>query len=238
MLNERSRSFLARKKEKLSSKLDFRIAARVSATLVIIGSFNFIFMASIAALIYPGGYRYFEYVFSDLGRVLALNNELNLISSAIYSFGMVTTALLEIPFWIIIRKFFRHSRFEINLSTIGSIFGLITVPIQICVALFPVDTQGFLHAIFAQSFFLITGITILLYSIVIFYNKDHNKFFAYIGFMIFLIVILFVIGIYGIFQAFMQKVIIYSYIIWITIQAYHIWLRTKKKTSTTVTINS
>lgn len=238
MLFERIRSYLTRKKDNIHFKLDFRIAARISATLVLIGNLNFIFMSSIAALFYPGGYRYFEYVFSDLGRVLALNNELNLISSVIFSFGIVTTALLEIPFWITIRKFFIQSRFEMNLSSIGSIFGLITVPIQICVAIFPVDTQGLFHSIFAQSFFLITGITILLYSIAIFYNKDHNKFYAYIGFTIFLVVILFVIGIYGVFQAFMQKVIIYSYIMWISIQAYHIWLRTKVKTSNTDTIST
>ncbi|MHA2307187.1 MAG: hypothetical protein ACXACU_17545 [Candidatus Hodarchaeales archaeon] len=219
-------------------KIDFRLVARISATLVIIGSFNFLFISSIAALLYPGGYKYFEYVFSDLGRVIAFNSELNRISSALFSFAVATTAFLEIPFWLIVGKIFTFSQFEKKISILGSILGLITVPIQICLAFFPVDTQVFLHAIFAQSFFLLTGITILVYSILIYNNDHYHNYFAYIGFTIFLIVILFVIGIYGIFQAFMQKMIIYCYIIWISAQAYHIWLRTKVKTSITVPIST
>jgi hypothetical membrane protein len=210
-------------KHPILAKYNFMAIARVSVIFVIIGSVIFILFSSIAALLYPGGYKYFEYVFSDLGRVKAFNNEYNNVSSAIFSFAVVTTAILEIPFWLVIRCFFTHTWFEKKMSTLGSVLGLITVLVQVCIAFFPYDTEEFMHAILAQSFFLLTGLTILIYSIVIFYGNIYNRLYSYIGFLIFFAVILYILGIYGFLHAFMQKMIVYSYIIWVLIHAYNIW---------------
>ncbi|MFX0085334.1 MAG: DUF998 domain-containing protein [Candidatus Hodarchaeota archaeon] len=218
-------SLLTNKKDYFMGKYTFKTIARIAVICVIIGTSNFILLSSIAALLYPGGYKYFEYVFSDLGRVKAFNNEYNLMSSTVFSFTVVTTALLQIPFWLVIRHFFTQSGFEKKMSSFGSFLGLTTVFIQVGIAFFPIDTEELIHAIFAQSFFLLTGFSILIYSIIIFQNGNYNRSYAYTGFFISLAVILFILGIYGFLQAFMQKMIVYSYVIWILIQAYNIWIR-------------
>ena len=202
---------------------DFKSVGRLACLSTIIASLQFIIITSFAAIFYPGGYDYFGYYFSDLGAVVARNGESNLVSSSLFFIALTSTGLLMIPFWLILPSLFKKSTIERVMSILGSIFGLIAVPLLIGVAIYPMDTQSDLHNFFARCFFLAFGTAILIFSIAIVINQSYSNFYSLLGLGIFLLVIIFVFVSLGDWTTFVQKVIVYSYIIWAFIQIFHIW---------------
>ena len=85
------------------------------------------------------------------------------------------------------------------------------------------DTESNLHSFYARYFFLAFGTAILIYSIVILLNQDYGNYYSVFGLAIFLLVLIYVFGELGEIRTFVQKVIVYSYIIWAFIQVFHIW---------------
>lgn len=204
---------------------------KLAIVVTIFGVFQFFLLTSLAAFFYPGGYDYFGYYFSDLGAVVARNGELNSISKTLFSLTLIVIALILIPFWLIIRSLFIESRREIILSKIGSILGVISSPFIIGIALFPIDTQLESHILATLIFILLFIAGVLLYSIATISNQNYPNFFGLVGFALFIIPIssfaISLMNTYAPLGAFLQKIALYGYFIWVLLPIYLVWSSSK-----------
>jgi hypothetical protein len=202
---------------------DFKSIGRLVCVSTAFTALQYLVLTFIAAFLYPGGYDYFQYNFSALGRVNAINGEPNPISSFLFLVACSITGILTIPFWIIIYSLFRKTIIEKILAISGSVSGILGSPLLIGLAVYPSDTQSITHGFFARYFFLAFAIAILLYSVAILFNREYSNIFSIIGLAIFILVVIYVfIPLYD-FAPLTQKIIVYSYIIWAFIQLFRIW---------------
>lgn len=208
----------------------FQGFGRISCVLAVFSTVQFFVLTTIAVFFYPGGYRYFDYTFSSLGRVFSeANGAANDISSLLFMLALFLTPITLIPFWIKLQSLFNESTIEKILSILGSLFGVIASILLIGVALYPSDTQSSIHGLFARLMFLSFAIGIVIYSVVILVSKDYPNLYSIFGFLIFLLVPLYVFDIAGLGTAFVQKIIVYSFIFWALMQVIHLWSKTGNK---------
>ncbi|MHA1991733.1 MAG: hypothetical protein ACW98A_12260, partial [Candidatus Hodarchaeales archaeon] len=190
---------------------------------------QFFVLTTIAVFFYPGGYLYFDYTFSSLGRVLSeANGAPNEISSVLFMLALFLTPITLIPFWINLQSLFKDSNIEKILSILGSLFGILATILLIGVAIYPTDTQSEIHGLYARLMFLSFATGIVIYSIAILINKDYSNRYAILGFLIFLLVPSYVFDIAGLGTAFVQKIIVYSFIFWALLQVIPLWSKTGK----------
>ncbi|MFX1255319.1 MAG: hypothetical protein ACFFCZ_27200 [Promethearchaeota archaeon] len=203
---------------------DFKRITHLACISGLISGLQFILLTFTAMFFYPGGYDFFGYFISDLGRVMAINGEPNDISFILFNLAMLIGALTQIPFWLIIRRLFIESAVEKVLATLGTILGLISAFLLIGIDLFPVDTQTEAHVIFARFFYVFFPAAILIYSIAMVFKQDYSNYFAIIGFVVSFSFALFlwIIEPRGL-SPFQQKITVYSAIIWMIIQAVYMW---------------
>ena len=206
---------------------------RLACVVTVFGVLQFFLLTFLAAFFYPGGYDYFGYYFSDLGAVVARNGEPNSISRTLYFVALTVIALALIPFWLIIRSLFTESKVEKVLSILGSALGLIGSPFMIGVALFPIDTQLETHIMVVLIFVLLSISAALLYSIAIILNQNYSNYFGLMGFVLFAITLVsFVVSLaqpQSPLGAFLQKVVVYGYSIWVLASIYLIWLLVRSR---------
>lgn len=181
--------------------------------LVLFGVFQFFFLTFLAAFFYPGGYDYFTYYFSELGAVFARNSDVNTISAVLFFVALTVVSITLVPFWFASLKFFNQSRAERTLGLLGSGIGLLCSPLLIGVALFPLDTQLEIHFGFVITHFALFSFAILFYSIAFLLRRRYPL--AILGFLILAIGLLLMIDPMNPSAAFLQKVVVYSYFIWV-----------------------
>jgi hypothetical protein len=188
---------------------------------------QFFLLTFIAAFLYPGGYDYFGYYFSDLGAVAARNGDTNLISRILFFVALTVLALVLIPFWLTICSLFTESKKEKFLSNIGTTLGVISSPFLIGIALNPLDTQLESHLLATLTFVSLFVLASLLYSITIIFNRNYSNYFGIIGFVLFAIPIAsFAVSLMDPFAplgAFLQKIALYGYFIWVLLPIYLVW---------------
>ena len=202
---------------------DFKSYGRLACLSMVFCAVQFLALTFLAAFLYPGGYDYFGYFFSDLGTVTARNGASNATSSFLFLLTTILVGIFVIPAWLVLPTLFKDSIYEKVTSYLGSIIGLLASPLIIGIGLTPYDIEFDLHGFFARYFFLAFGAAILIYSIAILLNKDYSNYYSIVGFVIFILVLIYVFVGLGDLQAFLQKVIIYGYILWALIQVFHIW---------------
>ena len=206
---------------------DFKRISKLACIATILGVLQFFFMTFLAAFLYPGGYDYFGYYFSDLGAVVARNGDPNLISRILFFIALTLLALILIPFWLVIRSLFTEFKKEKILGKIGSTLGVISSPFLIGIALFPFDTQIESHFLATLAFVLLFVLATLLYSISIILNQNYPNYFGIIGFILFAIPIAsFTVSFMDPFAplgAFLQKIALYGYFIWVLLPIYLVW---------------
>lgn len=202
---------------------DFKSFGRLACLSSVFNVFQFLLITFIAAIFYPGGYDYFGYYFSDLGTVVARNGASNSFSSTLFIITLTLIGIFMIPTWLILPSLFKESSYQKITSFLGSGFGLLVSPLLIGVAIFPMDTELDLHMFFARYMFLAFGTAILIYSIAILLNENYANYYAIFGLAIFILVLIYVFGNLDTIGPFVQKVIVYSYIIWAFIQVFRIW---------------
>jgi hypothetical protein len=206
---------------------DFKRIGRLSCFLTIFGVIQFFILTFLATFLYPGGYDYFGYYFSDLGAVTARNGDPNFISRILFFVALILLALILVPFWLTIRSLFTESNRGKILGKIGSILGMVSSPFLIGVALFPFDTKLNLHILATLVFVLLFVSATLLYSISIILNKNYPRYFGVIGFILFVIpIVSFTVSFMDPFTplgAFLQKIALYSYFIWVLLPVYLVW---------------
>jgi len=207
-----------------SDYLDFLEWKQLSCLISIVGGLHFIIVTFLAMLFYPDGYSFTEDFLSYLGTennvTTGSNNE---ISRILFIIACVGTGASLIPFWIVIRTLFDDDSLTKFFSYFGSILGLISAPFLMGIAIFPGDTQYILHAYSARGFFLLFPAAILLYSFAMLLKKDYQNIYSLIGFTFCIIIGLFLLGFYIQIAPILQKIIFYSFIIWIIVQSIKIW---------------
>ena len=210
----------------------FKSLNRLICILIILSVLQFFILTFIAAYLYPGGYDYFGYYFSDLGAVAARNGETNLISRILFSVALTLLALALIPFWLTLGIFLAENKKKKILSTTASTLGVISTPFLIGLALLPMDTQLELHLLATLIFVLLFILAVLLCSIIYILNKNYPKYIGFIGLVLFIIPIAsFTASITNptaTLGAFLQKIALYGYFIWVLLPINHIWNSIKK----------
>ena len=187
--------------------------AGVTRGLVLFGVFQFFLLTFLAGFFYPGGYDYFNHYFSDLGAVLARNNEANTISAALFFLALTIVSITLVPFWLGSLKFFVHSKAERILGLLGSGIGLLCSPLLIGVALFPLDAQLEIHFGFVITHFALFSFAILFYSIALLFSRRYPL--TVLGLFVLAIGLFLMIDPMSPYAAFLQKVVVYSYFIWV-----------------------
>ncbi|MGD9395215.1 MAG: hypothetical protein PVJ05_02185 [Candidatus Thorarchaeota archaeon] len=191
----------------------FHDLTEIKRFVVLFGVFQFFLLTFTAAFFYPGGYDYFNYYFSDLGAVLARNNQTNIISATLFFLALTIVSITLVPFWLDSLKFFTHSKAERFLGQLGSGMGFLCSPLLIGVALFPLDTQLETHFGLVITHFAFFSFAILLYSIAFLFRRRYPL--TVLGLSILAIGMFLMINPMSPFAAFLQKVVVYSYFIWV-----------------------
>ncbi len=191
---------------------------RLACVVVVFGVIQFFLLTFLAALVYPGGFDYLGYYFSDLGAVVAKNGEPNPISSTLFTITVMVVALTLVPFWLIIRSMFRKSKLEKILSIAGSVLGLMAFPFLIGVAISPMDTQLETHILMTLIFFSLFVLATLLYSIVTILNKDYPRWSGIVGLVLFAVSIVILVDPLATYVPFLQTIVLYGYFAWVLIQ--------------------
>jgi hypothetical protein len=206
------------------SMKDLKSWKRLSCLITAIGSIQWIIITLIATQFYPGGYDFINQYFSDLGSTVSINSSPNTISRFLFVLTFIIGAIALIPFWIAIATLFTKNIFINVLSRVGSVLGLASTPLLIALAIYPKDTQEFAHSIFASIALLLFAIAIIVYSVAILLNPDYHKIYAAIGIVISIVIVLY--GFFGFFSeidVIMQKIVVYSFFVWVFIQVTKIW---------------
>ena len=202
--------------------LEIKAIGQLGFFVIVLGVVQFFLLTFVAALLYPGGFDYFGYFFSDLGAVMAKNGEPNFASSALFSIAIVAVAVTLIPFWLVIRSLFVKSKLERILSMLGSVLGLISFPFLIGVAVFPMDTQLGNHILMTLIFFSLFVLATLIYSIVALLNRDYPNCLGMIGLVLFGVSTLILVDPLATYVAFLQTIVLYGYFVWVLLQTFFV----------------
>ena len=202
--------------------LEIKGIGKVGFFVIVLGVVQFFLLTFVAALIYPGGFDYFGYFFSDLGALMAKNGEPNLASSALFSIAIVAVAITLIPFWLIVRSPFLKSKLERILSMLGSVLGLISIPFLIGVAIFPMDTQLENHIHMTLIFFSLFVLATLIYSVVAILNRNYPNYLGIIGLVLFGVSTLIIVDPLATYVAFLQTIVLYGYFAWVLLQTFFV----------------
>ena len=208
-----------------------RSIGRLACLVTVLGVGQFLILTFFAALLYPGGYDYLGYYFSDLGAVAARNGEPNLISSKLFFVALTVVALALVPFWFVVRSLFTESRVGKVLSTLGSALGLMSSPLIVGVALFPIDTQLSTHILVTLIFFSLFVLATLLYSIAITLNQNYPKYFGLVGLVLFAISLVILMDPLAPHVALLQTIVTYGYFVWTLIPILLVWPLVRSRNS-------
>ena len=209
---------------------------------MIIGCIQFFILTILAMIFYAGGtgtdpnnpgYSFWSNFFSDTGRVKAWSGRNNTISYIIFTISLSIIGISLIIFIIAFQRFFNIKKIEKILSIFGSITGLISGILHVGIAFTPWDLYYDYHVMFVKLAFSSALLTAILYTIVIFLNKEYPKQSMYV-----FLAFVFILGVYlGILfmgpninttegltiQATAQKIVDYSFITCLLFQSYQAW---------------
>jgi hypothetical protein len=218
----------------------------------IIGCSQFIILTIIAMILYPGGsyahpnsqqYEFFYNYFSTLGRIYALNGEINTLSRALFATALAITGLTMIGYLVAMPFFFLKRTSTKWISIISTIIGIISAIAYIGIGLTPTDRYLDLHVFFVDLGFIGLAVAIFGYSITIYLTEDFPNYLGwnYIFFTILQTIYVFILFFGGylfssdtnmIVQVLSQKAIVYVEIICFIIQgigAYYVLDRQEKE---------
>jgi len=198
---------------------------RLACVIIVCGVLQFVVLTFAAAILYPGRFDFVQYQLSELGAVIARNGELNTLSSIMFSIALTTIALALVPFWLVTPSLFSKSRLERALSKLGSALGLISSPFMIGVALTPIDVQLNNHFTMWLLFFPLFTAASLLYSIASLSRRRYPLHIGLFGLTLFVIVLAVLVDPLAPTTAFLQKVLLYGYFIWVITTTHLFWAK-------------
>jgi hypothetical membrane protein len=189
---------------------------RIGAICGILGGVLFVIITFANMLVYPGGYSFFENYFSQLG-LLEVGGQPNLLGYVLFSAACTSAAVCSIPFWLSIRLEFTSTAIVRYSGYLGTLLGLVAAPFLSALALFAADVYPYEHGMSTLIFFLCYTFAIIVYSVATLFNREYNNLYSLAGFAVPVIVFghIFFIG-----TALMQKLAVYSLILWSAVQGY------------------
>ncbi|MFW9919774.1 MAG: hypothetical protein ACFFED_09260 [Candidatus Thorarchaeota archaeon] len=196
---------------------------RIGAISGILGGILFVIFTFIDMLIYPGGYSFLDNYFSELG-LTVINGTPALLNYVLFSLACTSAAICSLPFWLAIRREFNESQILKYLGWIGTIMGLLAAPFLSALALFAGDVFPLQHGLSTMIFFILYASAIIIYSIGMLVNREYNSLFSLVGFAVAAICFL---HIFLIHTALMQKVAVYSLVLWSGFQGYYLMQKMK-----------
>ncbi len=125
------------------------------------------------------GYSFWTNFLSDLGRTRSYSGKPNTISSILFTIAYLLFAILLIPFLLAVPHFFDGNQREKRLSKLGSVFGILSAITLIGIAFTPWDIYTVAHGIFAVIQPLTVVLSLVLYSIAMFHNKEYPNRYAF-----------------------------------------------------------
>lgn len=213
-----------------------------SFLFIIFGIIQYIIFTLVAMAFYAGGtladplstgYDFWRNLFSDLGRMIALSGQPNTISYVIFTISAMIFSISFIPFTFALPEFFKGEKKQFNIIIIATGVGLISVSSLIGTIITPWDVFGDLHLLFANIFNIMGSLVLLLYAIAILYNKNYSNIYAIVYIILLIFGILYSVILMIIpksisietltFQATMQKISQYSFLLCFMIQGFGAW---------------
>jgi len=169
-------------------------------------------------ILYPGGYSFIDNYFSELG-LTVINGQPAFLNYVLFSLACTSAAICSIPFWIAIRIEFTDSLTLKSIGLLGTALGIIAAPFLSALSLFAADIYPFQHGWATVLFFIFYSIAIVVYSVGMLTNPDYKSILSLIGFVVaaICIVYIFLLG-----TTLMQKVAVYSLVLWSGFQGYYL----------------
>ena len=204
---------------------DLKSWKRVACLISLIGGLQFIIITIIAMIFYSGGYLFFDYTFSYLGTTIAENGTDNTISRVFFIIACTTAAITLAPFWFVMPTLFSEKNLTKYISLLGSTCGVVSSPFLCLLAIIPFDIDFAGHILATNIFFLLFAAAIIIYSIAIFFNKDYQNIYGFVGIAFSILIVLYptVFRNIDLIRALMQKIIIYGFILWVLYQVTKVW---------------
>ena len=172
--------------------------------LEILGCIIYTFIIFLAMLFYAGGtadnpniegYSFWGNTISDSGRSAGYSGRSNTLSMILLSSALILFAITTIPFFLALRYFFIEGNIEKKLSTIGSICGIVASISLVGIAFTPADILNGPHMIFVYIRYSSVFAMGVLFSIVMYMNKEFPRQYTYT--VIIFTVIFFIISMMG-----------------------------------------
>lgn len=189
---------------------------RIGAWCGILAGVSFVILTFVLMLIYPGGYSFLENSFSSLG-LSVINGVDTPFNWFLFAVATTLSGVSSIPFWFTIRKVFTETGTLKVVSAIGTTLGSIAGICLCGVGIFAGDLYGLQHFWSTILFFLIFAVAIAVYSIGILMNPEYENVYALVGIIVCVICLIHIFLGGG---APMQKVAVYSIIMYSVFQGY------------------
>lgn len=191
---------------------------RIGAWCGILAGIQFVIITFAIMIPYPEGYSFLENSFSSLG--LSVTRGVPTPQNW-FMFATATTlgGALSIPFWLAIRTAFTDTTPQKALSSIGTIIGVVAGPCLAGVGIFAGDVFPYQHGWSTLLFFLLYAIAIAFYSVAIVLRKEYGYIYALFGFIACIILLLHIYVIRG---AAMQKLTVYTIILYSVFQGHRL----------------
>jgi len=169
-------------------------------------------------LFYPEGYDFLNNSFSSLGLTVT-RGYATPINHAVFAITCTLAGGASVPFWLSLRTVFTESTPQKVISWIGTILGLVAAPFLAALAIFAGDVYPVEHGWSTILFFILFALAITVYSFGILLNKEYDNKYALVGFVVAIIdiVYIFFIG-----TAWMQKIAVYSMVLYSAFQGYRL----------------
>ena len=137
----------------------------------------------IATIFYPGGtfidngtvgYSFWYNFFSDLGMTVSHSGAPNPIGFVLTTIFLITTGVAQIAVYSVLPSLYADSKKTKWTSILGTVFGICTGTILIVASFVPEDINPDLHLLLAQYMYMALMLSVALYTIATFWNKDFS----------------------------------------------------------------
>ncbi len=203
---------------------------------------QFIVLTTFGMIFYAGGnrldpnaqgYSFIYNTFSDSGRIVAHSGNPNMVSSVLWFIALWTLGFSIILFSLLIPHYLSENCVEKGLTFVGSLLGIFSGISFIGLAFAPADLYPALHNRFNDLGFIFGLLSIIFFTISMFWNKSYPRQYT-LTFLVFTLItaIYVIVMFFGpdyrtpeglLIQVVMQKIIAYSMIITFIIQSYGLW---------------
>jgi hypothetical membrane protein len=191
---------------------------RIGAWCGILAGIQFVIITFILMVFYPEGYSFMEIPFSALG-LLVTRGYPTPMNWFMFATATTLAGALSMPFWLTIRTLFTKTAPLNALTGVGTILGLVAGPLLAGIGFFAADVFPAQHGFSTIYFFLLFSSAIIIFSIAILLNKDYENVYALIGIVVAIICYTHVL-VPGFGNAAMQKIAVYSLVLYSVFQGY------------------